>query len=162
EPVRRTRSSPPHRHRQPLRQPMKKACFAVALLLWAAPVAAQNSAQKEAGSHFQRGVVLYNEADYRGALVEFKRAYEVSPAVAVLYNIGQTSFQLQDYANALHMFERYLAEGGGPHKAEVEGSVATLRTRVGKIDVTTTAQGCDIAIDDEPVGKSPLPKPVLM
>src|ERR1043165_5818761 len=69
---------------------------------------ASDSSVKEAGKHFQRGVTLYNEADYRAALVEFKRAYEIAPNSAVLYNIGQTYYQLQNYAAALVALGRYL------------------------------------------------------
>jgi hypothetical protein len=32
---------------------------------------------KEATKHSRRGVALYDEADYRGALTDFKRAYEI-------------------------------------------------------------------------------------
>jgi len=56
---------------------------------------------REAGKHFQRGVTLYNETDYRAALVEFRRAYDLAPNAAVLYNIGETEYQLRDYASAL-------------------------------------------------------------
>src|SRR4051812_31637230 len=68
--------------------------------------AQETAAQKEAGTHFQRAVQLYSEADYRAALVEFKRAYELAPHVTVLYNLGQTHYQLQNYAEALNTFER--------------------------------------------------------
>src|SRR5580692_5914030 len=76
--------------------------------------------QREAGRHFERAVVLYAEADYQGALVEFKRAYATAPNPIVLYNIGETEFQLQDYSGALGAFTRYLGESppGVAHRAE--------------------------------------------
>src|SRR5438046_1076480 len=70
------------------------------------------AAVNDAAKHFQRGVTMYTEADYRAALVEFRRAYEIAPNATVLYNIAQTYYQLQDYAGALVTFERYLAEAG--------------------------------------------------
>ncbi|HEX7603304.1 MAG TPA: hypothetical protein VF316_16915, partial [Polyangiaceae bacterium] len=74
--------------------------FAIALLT-AVPARAEDTTKiKEAGQHFQRAVSLYNETDYNGALVEFKRAYATAPNVNVLYNIGQSQFQLQRYAQA--------------------------------------------------------------
>jgi uncharacterized membrane protein len=48
------------------------------------------TATRDAGKHFQRGVSLYGEADYRAALIEFKRAYALAPNAAVLYHVGQT------------------------------------------------------------------------
>ena len=67
----------------------------------------------DAASHFRHGVSLYKDADYEGALVEFRRAQDVSPNFRVLYNIGQCLYQLQRYAEALHAFEDYLTQGGG-------------------------------------------------
>lgn len=116
---------------------------------------------RDAGKHFQRGVALYNEADYAGALAEFRRAYEIAPNAAVLYNIGQTQFQLRSYAAALGSFERYVAEAGpgADHRTEAQTAIETLRSRVGKIDVTAP-DGAEVLVDDESVGKTPL-APVL-
>src|SRR5688572_28689276 len=76
---------------------------------WAQPPA---SAQEEAGSRFRRGVDLFKEADFRAALIEFKRAHELAPNYKVLYNIGQCHLELQDYAGALRAYQGYL-DGGG-------------------------------------------------
>jgi tetratricopeptide (TPR) repeat protein len=118
----------------------------------------------EAAKHFQRGVALYGETDYRAALVEFKRAYSIAPNAAVLYNVGETEFQLQDYAAALTTLQQYLAESSptDSHRAEVESSVEVLRARVGHVTVTTSPAGADVAIDDQAVGKTPLDRPVLV
>jgi Tetratricopeptide repeat/PEGA domain len=122
------------------------------------------SSVKEAGKHFQRGVALYNEADYRAALVEFRRAYDIAPNAAVLYNIGQTYYQLQNYAAALSTLERYLNEAGATagHRSEVEQTLATLQARVGKVVITTNVPDCEITIDDELIGKTPFLEPVLV
>jgi PEGA domain-containing protein len=122
------------------------------------------SSVKEAGKHFQRGVTLYNEADYRAALVEFRRAFEIAPNAAVLYNIGQTFYQLQNYASALSTLERYLSESGATaaHRREVEQTIETLQARVGKVAVTTNVADCEVTIDDELVGRTPLSEPVLV
>jgi hypothetical protein len=135
--------------------------------LLAAPRAAADdgaTAVREAGKHFQRAVSLYGEADYRAALVEFKRAYAGSPHPSVLYNIGETQYQLQDYAAALTTFERYLAESGStdPHRAEVEGDVEVLRARVGHLSVVTIPTGADVTIDDQVAGKTPIDRPLLV
>jgi tetratricopeptide (TPR) repeat protein len=123
-----------------------------------------DSSVRDAGKHFQRGVALYGEADYRAALVEFKRAYAQSPNVAVLYNVGETEFQLQDYAAALTTFRRYLAEAAPTevHHAEVENNVEVLRSRVGHLNITTVPGGADITIDDQLIGKTPLDEAVLV
>jgi tetratricopeptide (TPR) repeat protein len=139
------------------------------ILAYAAVLAPRAMAQdadtvREAAKRFQRGVALYGEADYRGALVEFKRACTLMPTAACLYNIGETEYQLQDYAAALVIFERYLAEASptDSHRTEVEGNVEVLRARVGHVTITTVPPGADITIDDQAVGKTPLDKSVLV
>jgi tetratricopeptide (TPR) repeat protein len=149
----------------------RSLCLAVLVSL-AIPLALHSVAQAQpnaaatadAGKHFQRGVTLYNEADFRAALVEFRRAYEIAPNAAVLYNIGQTYYQLQNYAAALMALGRYLTEAGStaPHRREVEQTIDTLQTRVGKVAISTSAPGADITVDDELVGKTPLDDAVLV
>jgi hypothetical protein len=119
---------------------------------------------REAAKHFQRAVALYGEAAYRAALAEFKRAYALVPNSAVLYNIGETEYQLRNYAAALTTFGRFLAEAspGDSHHAEVESSMAVLRKHVGHLSVMTVPPGADIAIDGQPVGRTPLDEPVLV
>lgn len=134
--------------------------IAAATAFSTSPAFAQEDRGAEAAAHFKRAVALYSEADYKAALVEFKRAYELQPHVTVLYNLGQTYYQLQNYAEALTTFERFLAEGGTAHRNEVENAVSVLKTRVGRVDVTTPTPGWEISVDDEPVGKTPLPKPI--
>lgn len=119
---------------------------------------------RDAGKHFQRGVDLYNEGDFRGALVEFKRAYGLLPRANVLYDIGETEYQLQEYATALVTMRRYLSETGAsaPHRAEVEATVEQLRGRVGKIALVTDVAHCEVSLDDQPAGVTPLAEPVLV
>ena len=136
----------------------------VALLLCLAPAAVHaDNAGRDAAKHFQRGVDLYNDGDFRGALVEFKKAYSTWPRANVLYDIGQTEFQLLDYASALRTMERYLAETGAnaPHRQEVEGTVEVLRGRVGRV-LLTSDPGCEVTVDDQPAGTTPLESPILV
>jgi hypothetical protein len=133
------------------------------LVLFLATAAAGNE-NREAGKHFQRGVDLYNDGDFRGALVEFKKAYEIWPRANVLYDIGQTQFQLLDYAGALATMNRYLAETGASaaHRAEVEGAVEVLRGRVGRVLLTTEVAGCEVAVDDQAAGTTPLGQALIV
>ena len=70
----------------------------------------------QAGAHYARGVKLYEEDDFRAALIEFSRAYELAPNWAVLYNLGQAHYQLREYAIAMRTLERYVqrAAAGSP------------------------------------------------
>jgi tetratricopeptide (TPR) repeat protein len=140
---------------------------ALVLILSLAAVTARaepEGAGREASRHFQRGVDLYNEGDLRGALVEFKKANTMLPRASVLYNIGQTEYQLQEYAQALRTLERFLAETGpsAAHRGEVEETVEVLRGRVGKIALTADRAECEVTVDDQPAGTTPLPQPVVV
>jgi len=135
----------------------------ILLLLVAWTSAYADNPGREAGKHFQRGVDLYNDGDFRGALVEFKKAHSIWPRANVLYDIGQTEYQLLDYAAALKTMERYLSETGpnAAHRQEVEGAVEVLRTRVGRLMITADVAGCDVSVDDQPAGTTPLDAAVL-
>ena len=128
--------------------------------------AAARAAKQEAATRFRKGLELYNDGDFQAALIEFRRAYDLAPSYQVLYNIGQVYFQLQDYAGALTALERYLGEGGAgvpaSRRADVEKDLVKLRQRVAHLDVATSVEDAEIALDDAPLGKTPFPKPVLV
>lgn len=153
----------------------KLVTIALLASMWAAasPAAAQDGkkpasgeASSEASERFRAGVGFYKDGDFTAALVEFKRAYELAPNYRVLFNLGQTSQELNDYASALGAFEQYLAQGGkevdAKRKKEVEGWIATLKKKVARVQIEASAEGAELSVDDVPVGSSPLTEPVLV
>ena len=142
------------------------ATLAVAPGAAAQPQKPGAGASDEASRRFRAGVVFYKDRDFAAALVEFKRAYELDPNYRVLFNLGQTSQELNDYASALSAFRRYLEEGGKEidkaRRAKVEGFIDSLKNKVGTITVQTNVEGAEISVDDVSVGKTPLAKPVLV
>jgi hypothetical protein len=122
-----------------------------------------DSGLRDADRHFERGVALYTEADYRGALIEFMRAYTLAPNGVVLFNIGETQYQLRDYAAALATFQQYLVEvPDDSHRALAVRNIKELRGRVGELRVVTIPPGATISINDRVVGQAPLEKPVIV
>jgi hypothetical protein len=118
-------------------------------------------AQKEsARQHFKLGVDFYRERNYRAALIEFERAYADAPHYKLLYNLGQASLELQEYASAIDYLTDYLKEGGkevAPERAaEVEQTIRYLESRIAYVRIVTNEPGADLYVDDTPVGKSPL------
>src|SRR4051794_27320489 len=107
----------------------------------------------EAEAHFREGVLLFKDNDYAGALVELKRAQAIAPNYRALYNIGQTHYQLQHYAEAISAFEAYLAQGGSQipaaRRASLEADLQLLRARVAKIEITVNVDGAEVRVDDE-------------
>jgi tetratricopeptide (TPR) repeat protein len=135
------------------------------LLVASSPSYAQSS-PAEAESHFKRGVGFYQEADFKAALVEFKRAYELSKNWRLLYNVAQAQYQAHDYAEALASFEKFLADGGDKvprqRHAEVEKEISRLRARTGRLTVRANAPDATVTIDDEVVGPPPVTRNVAV
>jgi tetratricopeptide (TPR) repeat protein len=123
-------------------------------------------ATSESEAHFQRGLELHQEQDFAGALVEFRRSYELMPTYKMLYNIGQVCYQLNDYACALRSFETYLKEGdaaiASERRAEVERELRKLRARVGRLEIVANVPGVEVSVDDVPVGTTPLRELVVV
>lgn len=140
-------------------------------LLAAAPAQAEPDARKgraldEAREHARQGAALYRESDFAAALVEFKRAYALAPNYRVLYNVGQTLAELQDYVAAQLAFERYLGEGGAKiprqRRAAVEAEVVKLSARVASVRVQINVDDAEVLVDGAPVGRSPLAGPLRL
>jgi hypothetical protein len=120
----------------------------------------------EASAHFERGTTFYREGDYAAALIEFKRAYDLSPSWQVLFNIGQSYFQLHDYPNALLTLQRFAREGGDRIEAEdrttIENELPDLANRVGRVSIVSNLEGATVTVDDQVIGATPLVDPVLV
>jgi hypothetical protein len=143
---------------------MAKIAYRLALIAsLVAGVAHADGKLDEAKAHLQSGASLYDENNFRGALVEFQKAYDLAPSYKILFNIGQVEMELQDYAGALKAYTRYLKEGGPdvpPDRgSQVNTEIERLKGRVGFLVVQTTA-GAQVLVDDVQVGYAPLPDPV--
>jgi tetratricopeptide (TPR) repeat protein len=124
------------------------------------------NAVEEAGRRYDRGLKFYAEGEYRLAVIEFERTYELVPDYRVLYNIGQVRIQLSDYARARIALERYLREGAGQIKADREQAVKNdlemLGNRTATLKLVVEPAGVEVLIDGQSVGTTPLAEPVLL
>ncbi len=154
-----------------IRRSTIRAVLVAAAVIAAAPFAhAQEanatSAETRAEEHFKRARQLYDEGDYTLSLVEFQRAYDISPNYRVLFNIGQVDIQLYNYAAARTALERYLRDGGSDipeaRRAQVEQDLEMLRQRTAHLRIRTNPPGSDVAIDDVPVQPAALAEEVLV
>lgn len=136
------------------------ACVLALHTTAAAQDGAGKKEQEQASTRFHRGVELFQDEAYRAALIEFERAYEISPDYRLLYNIGGTKLQLQDFLGASQAYERYLREGGQAiprdRREEVEPLLRSLQGRVGRITVAVNRDGADVFVDDIKVGQTPI------
>lgn len=134
--------------------------------VFAGDVAPTEAQKAEARARYERGLKLYDQGAYDAALVEMRRAYELSPSFKILYNLGLIHKQLNDHAAALEAFRQYLAEGGkkidGKRHAEVEKAIKELEPLVATVTVQVDVDGAEITVDDAVVGTSPLKEPILL
>ncbi len=134
---------------------------AALLLLVSTPAIADKA---EAKTHFKNGVELFKDANYEGALVEFKAAYEAQPHFKVRYNIGTSLYKLHRYVEAKAELDAYIAEGDDkiPDKdrLEVQGILYEIQSLIGTITVTCTVQGARVAVNGKEVGPCPFTEPL--
>ena len=108
-------------------------------------------AVEAAHSAFQRGKALRESGDLPGALREFERAYELSPAYQVLYFVGALNVELQQWARARQAFELYLQLGAGqlgPERiAEVQLHLEELNKHTATLTLTLNVAGAEVQVD---------------
>lgn len=92
------------------------ACLAC-LLVGAAPIRAAESgnARAAAKAEVQKAQLHYKLGRFEEALGAYSHAYELFPAPALLFNIGQCHKNLKNYERAIFFFEGYLREETSPN-----------------------------------------------
>jgi hypothetical protein len=107
---------------------------------------------------------LAGASDFRGALVEFQRAYDLSHNPRVLFNVGVTEKLLTHYARAVDAWDKEQSEGAGQlspaELQELKNAISIVQQFVTTIDVTANEADATLTIDDYPVGKTPFASPV--
>jgi len=114
---------------------------------------------RRAQGHFQRGVELYEERNYDGALAEFSRAHELVPNYRVLYNLAQTQAERHDYVDAIRLFGEYLEQGGeeipAARSAATERERESLLGRVATVQIESNVGGAKLWVDGRARGVVP-------
>src|ERR1700689_4087607 len=159
-----------------MRNVSRSAILVFAALLAAPPVLAQprpagptavdvrSQLTENARKAWDAAKQLAEAKDYKGALVELQRAYELSNNPRILFNVGALEKLLTHYARAVDAWEKELREGAGklsPSEAgEARSSIAIVQQFVTTIDVAANETDATLFIDDYPVGKTPFAAPV--
>jgi hypothetical protein len=112
-----------------MRQPASR--FIVLLLaLFVAAVAPRVSfadTRTDARTHYQLGVKLYGQADYRGAIKEFSAAQQLMPADLNNYNLALCYDKLGEGEPAIQYYREFLnKQPNADKRAEIEASIARL------------------------------------
>src|ERR1041384_8223099 len=85
--------------------------------------------------YYENGIALYQKGDYKQALTQFQRAYEIVPnATDVLLMLGWTNLKLNRFEEARYYFDRTLKIDSRVEEAQIGDSFVALETGRGKID----------------------------
>src|SRR5262245_37745409 len=119
-----------------------------------------------ARSDYDAGRILFDDGDYAGAYLKFERAFERGGDERLLWNMAACEKNLRHYGSALTLLERYKREGevrmSASHRAEVDALLETLHTLISTVHLVVNEADATVFVDDRPVGKSPLPGPLLI
>ena len=121
-----------------------------------------DDSRTEAADRFDHGLRLFNEGDNLGALLEFKRAYELSGERSILVNVGLVYAEMGRPVEAVEALDKALAQPAGIPEAQVERGRRVREeqnTRIGRLLVTTSLPA-QIEIDNLVVGRTPLAAPI--
>ncbi len=103
---------------------------------------------REAGERYDRGLVLYDEGNYKGAVDAFVDSYCATPHPAVFYNIAQSYERLLEFELSVAYFLRYAREAdpdaSTTRKAALRAEV--LQALPAQIRVATVPPLASIAI----------------
>lgn len=102
--------------------------------------------------HYRRGLALYQQKDFAGAVVEMSAAYDERQLPRLLLNIGQAYRKLGKAREALIYYERYLkADPDAPPtlQAEIRSYIAQSQAL---LEATNRQDALDRANEPAPVG----------
>lgn len=132
----------------------------------AAPPSLSETLTGAAKSEYEAGRVLFQDGDYSGAALKFGKAFDQSHDPRLLWNVAAAEKNLRHYSKVISALEQYLAEGGDKlteqDRADAKQLVETVGAFVGTLELKVDQADADITLDDEPIGKSPLDKPVRL
>lgn len=135
----------------------------------APPAAAGTLAETLTGpakQDYDAGRVLFEDADYAGALMKFQHAFETTPDPRLLWNMAACEKSARHYASALALLERYRREGDlkmtEAQRGEVLALIETMQTFISRIHLVVDEPGASVFVDERQLGTTPMTDPLLV
>jgi hypothetical protein len=111
-------------------------------------------------------MMLWEDEDYRGALLKFQLVFAKTGDPRLLWNLAVCEKALRHYAKALPLVRRYLkdaeAQIADDQRQEALALAQAIESFVGPVRVESDQAGAIIYVDDEEAGKTPLKTPLLL
>jgi hypothetical protein len=101
---------------------------------------------------------MFDDGNYRGALVQYQRIYDETKNPRILYNIGISHKELRRYAKALGAWEKQLIHRDKLPKKEVERAekaIEVVRPFVSTLTITSNQAGATLIVNGDEVGQTP-------
>ncbi len=130
----------------------------------AIPAAAQGSTEI-AREKFTEGVAAYDAGQYEKARTLFLQAYALKRHPLVLLNLGQSELKsghVEDAGNHLQQFLREHKNPTAQQKGDADAGIAEAQKKTGYVILIVDADGSELAIDGNGIGKSPLADPYFV
>ena len=107
--------------------------------------------EEEARLHFNLGETFYLEGKFKEAVDAYRKAYQIRPHPAGLYNIAQAYERLLQYGDAVTWFERYLKEPGtdAATRAFVMNRLRVLRSLPARVQVDCVPPATATLVDPD-------------
>ncbi len=122
-----------------------------------APIRAELS--EEAKRSWDSAIELFEAQDFRGARVEFMRAWELSRNPRVLFNVGVCDKSLLRYARAAAVWRQQLEVGVDKLSEEdvraTRAAIAAVEPFISSLAVRINVEGATLYIDGEEAGNTP-------
>jgi hypothetical protein len=112
-----------------------------------------------ARQRYEDGVEAFDAGRFEDARAAFLHAYALKRHPAVLLNLGQSELRSnhpEDAGMHLQQFLREMPSASPDQKAAAEKGIADAKKKTGFIVVLVDANGADVQIDGNSVGKAPL------
>jgi hypothetical protein len=135
-----------------------KWLLAALVLLGIAGSARAQPGVAESEEHFQRGLRLWDQSDFKGALVQLRRSYELNPKPDILYNVAFVLVRLDDPVPAVEALDRILRDPGSLPAERVETARRTREEQASHIGQLLVRSNVDasLSLDGVLIGRTPM------
>ncbi|WP_437329596.1 PEGA domain-containing protein [Sorangium sp. So ce381] len=120
----------------------------------------------EAKAEYEAARILFNDGDYRNAIIKFERSFELSGDPRLLWNIALCQKNLKRYARLLGTVEKLLRDAGPQlgeqDRKDAAALIEATKAYVSRLDLKASEAGATVFVDGEEVGQTPLSEPVLL
>jgi hypothetical protein len=120
----------------------------------------------DAKAAYESGKLLYQDGDNAGALLKFQQAYEASKDARLLWNMAVCQKNLRRYSKVLELVKKYQVDAASvmsdADRTQTQELISAVSGFVSPLTVKCNEAEAAVTIDEDAVGTTPLPAPVVV